>query len=33
MDDLVTIRTGDTKVVIQRRAVSQVFAPGGSTAA
>lgn len=33
MDDLVTIRTGDTKVVIQRRAVSQVFTPGGSTAA
>ncbi|HEY3286428.1 MAG TPA: preprotein translocase subunit YajC [Gemmatimonadaceae bacterium] len=33
MDDLVTIRTGDTKVVIQRRAVAQVFTPGGSSAA
>jgi preprotein translocase subunit YajC len=33
MDDLVTIRTGDTKIVIQRRAVAQVFTPGGSSAA
>jgi preprotein translocase subunit YajC len=33
MDDLVTIRTGDTKIVIQRRAVSQVFTPGSTTAA
>jgi preprotein translocase subunit YajC len=33
MEDLVTIRTGDTKVVIQRRAVAQVFTPGGATAA
>lgn len=33
MDDLVTVRTGDTKVVIQRRAVAQVFTPGGAAAA
>jgi preprotein translocase subunit YajC len=33
MDDLVTIRTGETKVIIQRRAVSQVSASGGSSAA
>lgn len=33
MEDLVTVRTGDTKVVIQRRAVAQVFTPGGSSAA
>ena len=33
MDDLVTIRTGDTKIVIQRRAVTQLFTPGGTTAA
>ena len=30
MDDLVTVRTGDTKVVIQRRAVAQVFTPGAA---
>ncbi len=33
MDDLVTVRTGDTKIVIQRRAIAQVFTPGGSAAA
>ena len=33
MDDLVTIRTGDVKIVIQRRAVTSVFTPGSSTAA
>ncbi len=33
MDDLVTVRTGDVKIVIQRRAVSQVFTPGGASAA
>lgn len=33
MEDLVTVRTGDVKVVIQRRAVTQVFAPGSGPAA
>ncbi len=27
-----TIRTADTKLVIQRRAVAQVFTPGGTSA-
>jgi len=33
MDDLVTVRTGDVKIVVQRRAVAQVFTPGGVSAA
>lgn len=33
MEDLVTIRTGDVKIVVQRRAVAQVFTPGSSSAA
>jgi preprotein translocase subunit YajC len=33
MEDLVTVRTGDVKIVVQRRAVAQVFTPGSSTAA
>ena len=33
MDDLITIRTADTKIVIQRRAIAQVFTPGGAAAA
>lgn len=33
MDDLVTVRTGDVKIVVQRRAVAQVSASGSSTAA
>ena len=32
MDDLVTVRTGDVKIVVQRRAVAQVFTPGGASA-
>lgn len=33
MEDLITVRTGDTKIVIQRRAIAQVFTPGGAAAA
>jgi len=33
MDDLITVRSGDAKFVIQRRAIAQVFTPGGSAAA
>ncbi len=33
MDDLVTVRTGDTKIVIQRRAITQVFTPGSASTA
>ncbi len=33
MEDLVTVRTGDVKIVVQRRAVAQVFTPGSSSSA
>jgi len=33
MDDLVTIRTGEVKLVIQRRAITQVSGAGSTTAA
>ena len=33
MDDLVTICTGEVKIVVQRRAVAQVVTSGSSTAA
>ncbi len=33
MDDLVTIRTGEVKIVVQRRAIAQIGAAGGASAA
>jgi preprotein translocase subunit YajC len=33
MDDLVTVRTGEVKIIVQRRAVAQVSSSGSSTAA
>jgi preprotein translocase subunit YajC len=33
MDDLVTIKTGDVKIVVQRRAIAQVGVAGSATAA
>jgi preprotein translocase subunit YajC len=33
MDDLVTVRTGEVKIVVQRRAIATVFTPGSSSAA
>ncbi|MHB1095130.1 MAG: preprotein translocase subunit YajC [Gemmatimonadaceae bacterium] len=33
MDDLVTVRTGEVKIIVQRRAVAQVSSSGSSSAA
>jgi preprotein translocase subunit YajC len=33
MDDLVTVRTGDVKIIVQRRAVTHVSSSGGASAA
>lgn len=33
MDDLVTLRTGDVKIVVERRAIARVGAAGSATAA